>query len=228
MRYCTSCGSRLMEGAKFCVNCGAPVPRASDADFGKDANAGQRNDTNPYRETQYGYQEQFRQQNQQRYRQSYQQTYQQSNQQPYQEPYRQPACPAAPAKQLRTNRGLLEFLLLSFITLGIYGIVVMSRISREINLIAGRYDGRKTMHYCLVLFVFSWLTWGIVPLIWSHRLSDRIGTELARRGIPYSFGADSFWGWGFFGSLILIGPFIYQYKLLKAMNLLCADYNARG
>ncbi len=221
MRYCTSCGSRLMEGAKFCVNCGAPVPQASDSDgggFGKSGEAGQRDYTNTYRQTQtqYGYQQQYRQQNQQQYQQRYQQ------------PYQQPVYSSAPAKRLRTNRGLLEFLLLSIITLGIYGIVVMSRISREINLIAGPHDGKKTMHYCLVLFVFSWLTWGIVPLIWSHRLSDRIGTELARRGIPYSFGADSFWGWGFFGSLILIGPFIYQYKLLRAMNLLCADYNARG
>lgn len=224
MRYCTSCGSRLMEDAKFCVNCGASVPRESDTDrsggFGKSGSAGQRNDAYSYQQPRY-------QQAQQQY--GYQYQYQQQNRQQYQQPrYQQPVYSAAPAKRLRTNRGLLEFVLLSCITLGIYGIVVMSRISREINLIASRYDGRKTMHYCLVLFVFSWLTWGIVPLVWSHRISDRIGTELARRGISYPFGADSFWGWGFFGSLILIGPFIYQYKLLHAMNLLCADYNARG
>lgn len=27
---------------------------------------------------------------------------------------------------------------------------------------------------------------------------------------------------------ILVGPFIYTYKLLKSMNLLAADYNAKG
>lgn len=60
-----------------------------------------------------------------------------------------------PARQLKTNRSLLKYILLSIITLGIYGIVVMSNISSDINTIASRYDGKKTMHYCLVFFIFS-------------------------------------------------------------------------
>ncbi len=135
---------------------------------------------------------------------------------------------ARPAGQLQTNRGLVKFILLSLITLGIYSIVVMSKISRDINILAGRYDGKKTMHFCWILFLFSWLTFGIVPLIWYHRLSDRMGTELVRRGIDYRFGAGSFWLWCILGSLIVVGPFVYTHKLLKAMNLLCADYNEKG
>ncbi len=130
--------------------------------------------------------------------------------------------------QLKTNRGLFKFIILSILTLGIYGIVVLSSVSTDINIIASRYDGKKTMHYCLVLFVFSWLTMGIVPLVWSHKISARIGAELKRRNINYSFGAGSFWGWGFFGIIILVGPFIYLHKLLKSMNLLSADFNRRG
>ena len=138
------------------------------------------------------------------------------------------STPQGPAVQLKTNRGLLKFILLSIITLGIYGIVVMSEISTDINTIASRYDGKKTMHYCLVLFVFSWLTLGIVPLVWSHRLSHRIGAELSRRGIAYKFGAGTLWGWGKLGMLNLVGPFVYTHKLLQSMNLLCADFNQRG
>lgn len=134
----------------------------------------------------------------------------------------------APPLQLNTSRTLLKFILLSIITLGIYAIVVMSKISTDINVIASKYDGKKTMHYCLVIFVFSWLTLGIVPLVWNHKLSNRIGAELARRNIDYSFGAGTFWGWGFFGTLILVGPFIFLNKLFMSMNLLSADYNARG
>ena len=133
-----------------------------------------------------------------------------------------------PVIQLKTNRSLLKFILLSIITLGIYGIVVMSKVSTDINTIASRYDGKKTMHYCLVLFIFSWLTLGIVPLVWSHRISARIGNELNRRGIDYKFGAGTFWGWGILGILILVGPFIYTHKLLKSMNLLSADFNQKG
>ena len=135
---------------------------------------------------------------------------------------------ANPVGQLKTNRGLLKFILLSIITLGIYGLVVMSSVSSDINVIAGRYDGKKTMHYCLVFFIFSWLTMGIVPLVWSHRISSRIGKELTRRGIGYSFGAGTFWGWGILGSFIVVGPFIYIHKLLKSMNLLAAHYNVNG
>ena len=133
-----------------------------------------------------------------------------------------------PANQLKTNRGMVKTILLSILTFGIYGLIVYSGISSDINVIASRYDGKKTMHYCLLFFIVAPLTLGIAALVWCHRISARIGNELRRRGIAYSFGAGSFWGWNVLGSLIAVGPFIYLYKLCKAMNLLSADYNARG
>jgi len=134
----------------------------------------------------------------------------------------------APVGQLKTNRGLIKYILLSAITFGIYGLVVMSAVSTDINIIAGRYDGKKTMHYCLLAFIFSWLTFGIAPIVWYHKISARIGNELNRRGIDYSFGAGSFWGWNVLGAIILVGPFIYVHKLLKSMNLLSEHYNING
>ena len=153
------------------------------------------------------------------------------------------AAPSAPAVQLKTNRGLIKYILLSIITLGIYGLVVMSSVSTDINTIASRYDGKKTMHFCLLVFVVSWLTLGIGVLVWHHRICSRIGNELDRRGIGYSFGAGTFWGWEILGALIAVGPFwgweilgaliavgpfIYLHKLFKAMNLLSEDYNTKG
>lgn len=133
-----------------------------------------------------------------------------------------------PVGQLKTNRGLLKFILLSIITFGIYGLVVMSSVSTDINTIASRYDGKKTMHYCLVVFIFAGLTLGIVPLVWYHKISNRIGNELDRRGINYKFGAGSFWGWNILGAFIVVGPLVYTHKLLKAMNLLSEHYNVNG
>ena len=80
-----------------------------------------------------------------------------------------------PARQLKTNRGLLKFILLSLITFGIYGIVVMTSISTDINLIASRYDGKKTMHYCLLIFLITPITLGIASIVWCHKISARIG-----------------------------------------------------
>ncbi len=134
----------------------------------------------------------------------------------------------SPASHLSTNRGLVKFFFLNLVTLGIYGIVFFTNISTSLNTAASRYDGRKTMNYCLVYFIFSWLTLGIVPLVWFSKMSGRVGNELRRRGIYYSFGAGTFWLWCILGALITVGPFIYIHKLSKAMNKICEDYNVKG
>ncbi len=134
----------------------------------------------------------------------------------------------APAMQLRTDRGLAKMILLSLITFGIYALVVESHIGEELNLIASRHDGRRTMHFCLIYFIFSWLTLGIAPIVWYHRTSDRMHGELVRRQIDYDFGATDFWLWCVLGSLIVIGPYVYIYKRMKAMNLINEDYNQKG
>ena len=135
----------------------------------------------------------------------------------------------APVAQIKTKRGLVKAILLSIITFGIYPLVFYSCIGEDLNQIASRYDGKKTMHYCLLFFLVGPLTLGIGYIVWAHKLSARIGRELERRGIGYSFGAGTFWGWNILGTLLFgIGPFVYLHKLCKAMNLLCADYNVNG
>ncbi len=134
----------------------------------------------------------------------------------------------APVGQLKTNRGLFKYILLSILTFGIYGLVLFSSISTDINIIAGRYDGKRTMHYCLLVFLVGWLTLGIGFIVWYHKLSARVGGELTRRGIYYRFGAGTYWGWGFFGTLVVIGPLVYCHKLFKAMNMLSLHYNTHG
>ncbi len=135
---------------------------------------------------------------------------------------------SAPVGQLKTNKGLLKTILLSLITFGIYPLVVMSAVSNDINIVASRYDGKKTMHYCLLFFIVAPITLGIAGIVWSHKISNRIGNELRRRKVAFSFSATDFWIWNVLGSLIVIGPFIYLHKLFKATNLMCADYNIHG
>lgn len=135
---------------------------------------------------------------------------------------------AAPVAQLKTNRGLLKFILLSLITFGIYGLVVLTTVADDLNVVASRYDGRKTMHFCLLVFLVGPITAGIAYLVWYHNISNRIGGELTRRGISNNFNASTFWLWNVLGSFILVGPFVYMHKLLQSMNMLCGDFNVRG
>ena len=126
---------------------------------------------------------------------------------------------------LRTERSFVAYFFLNIITLGIYSLVQVSHIGREVNLIASEHDGKHTMHFCWIVFIFSWLTLGIASLVWYHRISNRIGNELRRRGVISDFGADTFWLWFILGSLIYICPYVYIYKRIVAMNQLNDLYN---
>ena len=84
------------------------------------------------------------------------------------------------------------------------------------------------MHFCLLTFIVAPLTLGIGAIVWMHKISARIGGELKRRDVGYGFGAADFWLWGVLGSIIVVGPFIYMHKLLKAMNKLSENYNING
>ena len=134
----------------------------------------------------------------------------------------------APVGQLKTNKSLLKTILLSLVTFGIYGLVVMSSVSNDINVVASRYDGKKIMHYCLLTFVIGPITLGIAVIVWFHKLSNRIGDELKRRNIDYSLSASDYWLWNVLGSLIIVGPFIYLHKLFTAVNKMNEDYNLHG
>lgn len=58
--------------------------------------------------------------------------------------------------------------------------------------------------------------------------NDHAATAASQREYQPAATAATYWLWNILGSLIIVGPFIYTYKLLHAMNDLCADYNARG
>lgn len=133
----------------------------------------------------------------------------------------------APALKLPINRGLGKMFFLGLLTLGIYPTVIWSRIVTELNIAASRYDGRRTVSYFGVCMLAP-ITLGIFVWVWMHNFCCRIGNELKRREIDYSFSAGTFWLWGVLGSLILVGPFVFTHKLMKAMNRINADYNVKG
>ena len=83
--------------------------------------------------------------------------------------------------------------MLGLVTFGIYDIVCLYTLTEDINIIASRYDGKKTMNFLLMYFIIAPITFGIGSLVWFHNLCTRIGDELRRRNIDYKFGASTFW-----------------------------------
>ncbi len=133
----------------------------------------------------------------------------------------------APKLQLPSNRNIVKYIIFSILTLGIYSIVIESQISGEMNIVASRADGKRTIPF-LGMLQISAITLGIYGLVWNHSFANRIGAELKRRGYDYQFGAKDFWLWNVLGAFIIVGPFIYCYKKLNAMNMINASYNIYG
>lgn len=115
------------------------------------------------------------------------------------------AAAKAPKLQLPVKRGLGRMIIFSILTLGIYPMVIWSRLVGEVNMVASRYDGERSMSFFGMLML-SPLTLGIHSLVWMHKLCRRIGTELQRRNINSTFGPRDFWLWnvlfGFLSSVL--------------------------
>lgn len=138
-----------------------------------------------------------------------------------------PSDAMTPKLALPTKRGLGKMIFLGLITLGIYPMVIFSKIITELNILASRYDGKRTMTF-YGMAMLAPLTLGIYAYVWFHKLCGRIGNELQRRGIDYKFGPSQFWLWNVLGAFILVGPFVFLHKLMKSMNLLNQNYNEKG
>ena len=132
-----------------------------------------------------------------------------------------------PVIQLATDRALWKLIVFGMLTFGIYNLVVWCKAVTELNIAASRYDGKVTMSYFGMCYLAG-ITFGIYPLVWIHNFTQRMGDEARRRGSDTNLSASTFWLWGVLGGLIFVGPFIYQHKMMKALNHINASFNVVG
>lgn len=123
---------------------------------------------------------------------------------------------------LATNRNMWVFMILSILTLGLYGVFFFIPFSFDLDKIVP--SSKKQINY-LWAFLISLFTFNIVIDVWHYQTAKRVSEALDERQIDYEFGTGDFWLWFVLGSLIIVGPFVYFHKLCRAMNLLCAHYN---
>ena len=128
------------------------------------------------------------------------------------------------APKLPTDRKMWKFMVFSILTLGFYSFAFFIPLSFDLDKIAPKRDGSRTMNY-IFAYILAYFTFTIVLDILMYQITQRIEEALNERNINYDFGIRDFWAWYFFGSFILVGQFVFFHKLCKAMNFLCEDYN---
>ena len=125
---------------------------------------------------------------------------------------------------LKTNRSFFKYLILSVVTLGIYGFFIISKMAKEANLAD---EGGKKVGGLLAVIFLGAITAGIYDMYWYYRVCEKFGNVVrSDNGTPRITGG-AFLLWTIFGSAIVIGPFIAQAKLIKMWNDSNAIYNAR-
>ena len=134
--------------------------------------------------------------------------------------------PGPGARHMDTDRSFVKILLLSFVTLGIYGIYALNKISQDVAVMcAGDND---EMPSYLKAFLLSLITFGIYGIWWTYRFGNRLQNNAARYGLSFSENGTTLLLWQLLGSLLCgIGPLVAFYLIVKNVNALSAAYNAQ-
>lgn len=202
--FCEHCGSPVLDEAKFCPVCGTPVSSEPAAPQPPSQSASQ---PGPI--------------------QSHDMQVQSSpvvSQAGSSDTHR--AGPGPGARHMDADRSFVKILLLSFVTLGIYGIYALNKISQDVAVMcAGDND---EMPSYLKAFLLSLITFGIYGIWWTYRFGNRLQNNAARYGLSFSENGTTLLLWQLLGSLLCgIGPLVAFYLIVKNVNALSAAYNAQ-
>ena len=125
---------------------------------------------------------------------------------------------------LKTDRSLALYILLGFLTCGIYQLYVFYTIMRDVN-VACDGDGRHTPGL-LEFILFGILTCGIYDLYWFYSVGNRLADNAPRYGLHFQENGTTLLLWMLIGSLLcFIGSYVGIYFLLNNVNAICNAYN---
>ena len=135
-----------------------------------------------------------------------------------------PPPPTARKVRLRTDRGLLAYILLSIVTCGIYSYIFLYSIAQDVNT-ACEGDGKKTSGL-LAFILLGIVTCGFYPLYWYYSLGNRLAANAPRYNMNFQENGTTILLWYLVGSLLCgIGPYVAMHILIKNTNSICSGYN---
>lgn len=115
------------------------------------------------------------------------------------------------------NRSIALFVILWFLTLGIYPLVAFCIMSNEINDIC-EGDGKHTMFY-LWAGLLGLVTIGIYPIVWCYQAMERLADNGYRYGVNVKHSGKDFLLWCLLGLFLGgIGPIVANCYFVSDVN----------
>ena len=183
MKKCANCGASCEDTARFCTNCGTPLPlMEGNPEAAQVGSEGQQQNTNQQDPNGYGWQQNAGRQDpygswqqnagqQNAYGYGWQQNAGQQNTYgaypPYGD-YRNNGGTPYPVFGIR-RRSIALAIIFTIITFGIYGIYWMIRINDEVNQLANEPEATSGG----LVFLFSLITLGIYSFYWLYKMGER-------------------------------------------------------
>lgn len=129
-------------------------------------------------------------------------------------------------RMLKTDRNVIIYLLLTFITCGIYSLFFFYHMIQDINT-ACEGDGQHTPGL-LAFILLGIITCGIYDIYWYYKVANRLQQNAPRYNMFFTENGTSVLLWMLIGWLLCgIGPLVGLHIIMKNTNALCIAYNRR-
>lgn len=124
----------------------------------------------------------------------------------------------------KADRSLIAYILLTFITCGIYGWYFIYALARDVNAVCAG-DGKSTAGL-IKLILLNMITCGFYGIYWYYSLGNRLAENAPRYGLNFQENGTTVLLWYLVGLLACgIGPFVAMHIIIKNANALCGAYN---
>lgn len=121
------------------------------------------------------------------------------------------------------QRSFWGYIGLCIITLGIYGLVFVFKMTKDINTMTASESPETSPGLALVLYMF---TCGIYPLIWYYQQGQKLYDTGMAKGVAVREKGSSYLLWIILGSFLIgLGPLIAIAKFIKNYNNLVVVFN---
>lgn len=136
-----------------------------------------------------------------------------------------PVMPGSPHPQvpIETNRSFVTYLLLGFVTCGIYAFYFQWKLLTDTERMVGKDETTSGVAYVLLSFV----TFGFYNMYCMYKSADNLQRAAPRYGLTLTEGGSTILLWYLVGALLCgLGPFVAEYIIIKNCNSLAVAYNA--